>query len=146
MIKKLQVVQNKVVRFVLDLEPRSRINCDILEKVNMLSVTERVRQLRINHMFNIFHGHAPEHLYENFNLNNNLTRGATNLFFLVPSGNTCNKNSCVYNAILDWNNLPINIKNISNKPAFNSAVKYYLKIIVIIYIFMFLFFRAKFYA
>ena len=57
MIKKLQVVQNKVVRFVLGLELRSRINCDILEKVNMLSVTDRVRQLRINHVFNIFHGH-----------------------------------------------------------------------------------------
>jgi hypothetical protein len=55
MIKKLQVVQNKVARFVLDLGPRSRINCDILDKVNMLSVTDRVRQLRINHVFNIFH-------------------------------------------------------------------------------------------
>ena len=45
---------------------------------------------------------------------------------LVLSGNTCSKNSFVYNAILDWNNLPI--KNISNKPAFKSAVKNYLKI------------------
>ena len=34
---------------------------------------------------------------------------------------------CFY-AILDWNNLPIKIKNISNKPAFKSAVKNYLKI------------------
>ena len=75
--------QNKVVRFVLDLGPRSRINCDILDKVNMLSVTDRVRQLRINHVFNIFHGHAPEYLCENVNLNINLTRGATNLIFLV---------------------------------------------------------------
>jgi hypothetical protein len=90
MIKKLQVVQNKVARFVLDLGPRSRINCDILDKVNMLSVTDRVRQLRINHVFNIFHGHAPGYLCEHFNLNNNLTRGATNLNCLVPSGNTCN--------------------------------------------------------
>jgi hypothetical protein len=40
MMKKLQVVQNKVVRFVLDLGPNSRINCDILDKVNMLSVTD----------------------------------------------------------------------------------------------------------
>jgi hypothetical protein len=70
-----------------------------------------------------FKGHAPEYLCENCNLNNNLTRGVNHFFFLVPSGNTCNKNSFVYNAILDWNNLPINIKNISNKPAFKSAVK-----------------------
>jgi len=123
----LQVVQNKVVRFVLDLGPRSRINCDILDKVNMLSVTDRVHQLRINHVFNIFHEHAPEYLCENLNLNNNLSRGATNFNLLVPSGNTCNKNSFVYNTILDWNNLPIKIKNISNKPPFKSAVKKYFK-------------------
>ena len=49
-------------------------------------------------------------------------------FFLVPSGNTCNKVSFVCNAILDWNNLPINIKNISNKPAFKLAVKNNFKI------------------
>ena len=61
--------------------------------------------------------------------------------------------------------MPIKIKNISNKPAFKSAVKNYLKItarnrelddfsydfkkfmcIVIIYIFMFLFFQATFCA
>ena len=89
----------------------------------MLSVIDRVRQLRLNHVFNIFHGHAPEYQCGNFNLNNNLTRGATNYYFLVPSENTCNKNSFVYNAILDWDNLPIKIKNISNKPAFKSAVK-----------------------
>jgi len=70
-----------IVRFVLDLGPRSRINCDILDQVNMLSVTDRVWQLRINHVFNIFHGHAPEYLCENFNLNNILTRGATNKKF-----------------------------------------------------------------
>jgi hypothetical protein len=28
--KKLQILQNKVVRFVLDLGPRTRINCDII--------------------------------------------------------------------------------------------------------------------
>ena len=47
---KLQILQNKVVRFVLDLGPRSRINCDILDSVGMLSVPDRVGQLRINHV------------------------------------------------------------------------------------------------
>jgi hypothetical protein len=30
---------------------------------------------------------------DNAPLNNNLTRGATHLIFLVPSGNICNENS-----------------------------------------------------
>ena len=67
--KKLKILQNKVVRFVLDLGPRSRINCDILDSVGMLSVPDRVSQLRINHVFNIYHGRVPEYLCENFNIN-----------------------------------------------------------------------------
>ena len=47
MMKKLQVVQNKVVRFVLDLGPNSRINYDILDKVNMLSVTDLSPSIKI---------------------------------------------------------------------------------------------------
>lgn len=77
--KKLQILQNKVVRFVLDLGPRTRINCDILDSVGMLSVPDRVSQLRINHVFNIYHGRAPEYLCENFNINQGNTRGASNL-------------------------------------------------------------------
>jgi hypothetical protein len=59
----------------------------------------RCRKYVIN---SLIHGHFHiglviiAYLYENFNLNNNLTRGATNLLFLVPSENTCNKNSFVY--------------------------------------------------
>ena len=40
----------------------------------MLSVPDRVSQLRINHVFNIYHGRAPEYLCENFNINQGNTR------------------------------------------------------------------------
>ena len=46
--KKLQLLQNKVVRFVLHLGPRTSINCDILDSVKMLSVPNRVSQLRVD--------------------------------------------------------------------------------------------------
>jgi hypothetical protein len=48
----------------------------------MLSVPDRVSQLRINHVFNIYHGRAPEYLCENFNINQENTRGASNLNYL----------------------------------------------------------------
>jgi hypothetical protein len=51
--KTFQILQNKVVRFVLDLGPRTRIHCDILDSVGMLSVPDRVSQLRIT-MFLIY--------------------------------------------------------------------------------------------
>ena len=54
MKKKLQIMQNKVIRFIIDLGPRTRIIYDILESVNMLHTSDRVTQLRLNHVFNIF--------------------------------------------------------------------------------------------
>ena len=47
-------MQNKVVRFVLDLGPRSRISCDQLDAVNMLSGTDRTSQLRLNHVLMLY--------------------------------------------------------------------------------------------
>jgi hypothetical protein len=52
--KRLQVLQNKTIRFIQNLGPRATINCDILESMNTLCVADRVRQLRLNHVFNIF--------------------------------------------------------------------------------------------
>ena len=52
--QKLQVAQNKVVRFILDLKPRDSITCDILDSLKMLRVDNRVKQLRLNHVHNIF--------------------------------------------------------------------------------------------
>ena len=48
----------------------------------MLSVPDRVSQLRINHVFNVYHGRAPDYISENFNVNQGNTRGASNLNYL----------------------------------------------------------------
>ena len=68
-------MQNQVVRFVNDLGLRSRISCDHLDVVNMLNVSDRTSQLRLNHFFNVIHGCAPIYFEEHFALNNNITRG-----------------------------------------------------------------------
>jgi hypothetical protein len=87
----------------------------------MLSVPDRVSQLRINHVFNIYHGRAPEYLCENFNINQGNTRGASNLNFITPNTNLCSTNSFSYNTIRDRNSLPISIKNVNNKKAFKKC-------------------------
>jgi hypothetical protein len=46
-----------------------------------------------------------------------------NLNFSTPNTNLCSTNSLSYNAIGDWNSLPISIKNVNNKEAFKNAVK-----------------------
>ena len=65
MLKKLQICQNKVVRFILNMEPRTSITQEILDKVKMLKVPDRVSQLRLNHVFNIANDLAPKYLSQN---------------------------------------------------------------------------------
>ena len=46
--RKLQIAQNKVIRFINQLGPRTRITSDILMNLNLLNVETRVKQLRLD--------------------------------------------------------------------------------------------------
>ena len=124
--QKLQVCQNKMVRFILNIGPRHSINCDILDSLNMLNVEARVKQLRLNHVFNIVQGLAPNYLQENFTLVSSTSRYATrsssNRNFIVPQISTYEAGTFYYSAIKDWNGLPVNIKEITNKDTFKDAL------------------------
>ena len=92
--KKLQICQNKMVRFILDYFPRQSVNYDVLSSINMLSVEDRVKQLRLNHVFNIFHQKAPTYMQDNFVLktarnNGRQKRSVSNLDFNIPRVSSC---------------------------------------------------------
>ena len=59
-------MQNKIIRFILDLGPRSHISTIEYKKVNMLPVSYRVKQLKLNHVFKIYNDQCPLYLKENF--------------------------------------------------------------------------------
>ena len=42
------------------------INYSVLSKINMLNIEDRTKQLRLNHVFNIYHDYAPQYLHQNF--------------------------------------------------------------------------------
>ena len=92
----------------------------------MLHTSDRVTQLRLNHVFNIFNGNAPTYLYQHFVRNDGITRGASNMNYLVPRVGSQGISNFYYNAILDWNSLPVPIKQISSKPTFKESVKSHL--------------------
>jgi iron-sulfur cluster repair protein YtfE (RIC family) len=48
-------------------------------------INKNESQLIINHVFNIYHGRAPEYLCENFNINQGNTRGASNSNCITPN-------------------------------------------------------------
>jgi hypothetical protein len=67
-------MQNKVVQYILDMKPRTKVNYEVLNSLNMLTVPDRVIQLRFNHVFNIFNCNAPPYMTEQFSLNEGNTR------------------------------------------------------------------------
>ena len=52
-------MQNKTIHFILKLEPRSHIGREEFEKVGLLKVEIRIKQLKLNHVFKIYYDEAP---------------------------------------------------------------------------------------
>ena len=51
---KLQIVQNKLIRFILALPARAHVGYEEFSKARMFPVHKRVDQLKMNYMFNFF--------------------------------------------------------------------------------------------
>merc|ERR1712121_122730 len=64
--KKLQVMQNKMIRFILRLDNRAHIGNDELIRAGFLSVSDRIKQLKLGHVFKIWNKTCPSYLSENF--------------------------------------------------------------------------------
>ena len=64
--QKLQVTQNKMVRFILQLPSRSHIGQSQLSALNFLNISDRVSQLRLNYVFKSRNGTSPLYLTEYF--------------------------------------------------------------------------------
>ena len=90
---KLQIVQNKVIRCILDLPARSHVGYDEFSKANMFPGDKRVEQLKMNHLFNIIHGTAPVF---NFNCDgfNYLNFNPYHCYFLTAQLNYINNMLC----------------------------------------------------
>ena len=72
-------MQNKIIRFILKLEPRSHIGRVEFEKLGMLKVEDRIKQLKLNHVFKIYHDEAPEYLISHFRKFSNIVFTDTQL-------------------------------------------------------------------
>ncbi len=60
--RKLQILQNKIVRFILDLAPRTHLTADHMNELNLLRISDRAKQLRLNNAYKIFYHQAPGYL------------------------------------------------------------------------------------
>lgn len=124
MKNKLQVVQNKIVRFILQLHPRKSVTYIEFEKLGFLNISNRVKQLRLNHVFNIFNNICPNYLHTNFvRKETSLNTRSSSKNFYIPGIKGCESTTFFYNGIRDWNSLPEIIKSCSKKYNFKAQVK-----------------------
>ena len=127
--KKLQVSQNKVVRFIKKLGPRSHIGYSELDSLGFLKIENKVKQLRLNNVFKIFNGTCPSCLLEHFRKVSDFhmynTRGSSENF-VVPHVFGHASTTFFFNGIKDWNSLPSDIKRVETFNRFKTSVKSFL--------------------
>ena len=123
---KLQVAQNKVVRFIKDYTPRTSVTNKVLSDLKLLNVNDRVRQLRLNHIHKVYYNKSPSYLKELFKVCRISNLRSSNFNFVLPQNDSYVKNTFFYNATKDWNSLPDNIRSIDNIQRFKTKVKHFL--------------------
>ncbi len=125
---KLQVIQNKITRFILDLGPRTHITTEHMADLNTLKLPEKAKQLRLNTTHMIYFNEAPTYLQKNFNKARDRaqhTRGS-HWNFVVPNANGAESNTFYYNAIKDWNKFPTELKTCENIASFKKGLRSHL--------------------
>ena len=141
---KLQVTQNKLVRFILNLDPRSHVGHDHFVELSWLPVASRVDFKTLGQVYNIHNQEAPSYLMEHFKpvtlSHHHNTRfrvkvqnNQENSFsftdsgrFLLPKVKGFGKLSFAWNGCTLWNNLPQHLRDIKSMSLYKSNVKAHL--------------------
>ena len=99
--------------------------------MGMLSSSNRVVQLKLNHVFKIFHNLSPEYMHLNFTkvstFHKYKTRGSP-FNFVVPLAKGPARFTFYNTAIHHWNSLPNDIKSTQDFNVFKTLVKKHLSI------------------
>ena len=113
-----------MVRYILDLPPRSHIGQTQLNVLGLLNISDRVQFIRLSHVFKILNMASPLYLKGNFNRifhAVNTRASAHNLF--VPQLQGIASKTFFYNGIKDWNRLSSDIKSTSSLLPFKTKVR-----------------------
>ncbi len=125
---KPQIIQNKMIRFILDLGPRTHISNKHMSDLNILRIPGRVEQLRLNISHQVYYNQAPNYLQTNFHKHSDRgvhTRGSRGNF-VVPNVKGAEGKTFYFNAVKDWNQLPTKLKTCENTVSFKKRVKLHL--------------------
>ena len=122
---KLHTAQNEISCYILSPSSSDHIGQTVFKLLKLLKFKDRVKQLRLNHIFNIYNAQGATYLRENFTrsskVHSHKTRSGDS-GFIVPRVAGIASTTLYYNAILDWNALPPRIKGLPIKHAFKQSV------------------------
>ena len=120
-------MQNKIIRFISDLDSRAHVGNHELAKAGFLSVPDRVKQLKLGHVFKIRNGNSPYYMTAHFQklneIENRIVTTATAYNFCTPRAYNQGTNTLLYNGIRNWNDLPNNLKNIEKEKTIKEKSK-----------------------
>ena len=123
---KLQITQNKCIRFCLYMENREGIRYKHFKKINWLPVWERVKQFIAVSVFKFSNNMAPKYMEDIFSKSQNRhrTRSSNEFRINIPSRkNDYGKNCLSYLGATIWNNIDIGAKNCKTTNAFKHKIK-----------------------
>ena len=120
-------MQNKITRFISGLDSRAHIGNQELAKAGYLSVPDRVKQLKLGHVFKIRNGTSPYYMSAHFQMlnefENRIVTRATAFIFYTPRVHNQGTSTFFYTSIRDWNDLPNIVKEIENEKTFKVKLK-----------------------
>ena len=124
---KLQISQNKLIRFTLNLQPRKHLSLEHFKSLGWLPIEQRVEQLKLNHVYRMLGGTAPTYLTGLLTLNNHShnTRSSQSSLVIPHHGTYGKSTFCITGAKL-WNSLPASIKTSPSLVNFKKKVKVFL--------------------
>ena len=127
---KLQTAQNKLVRVILKLHPRTHLSSAHFDSLKWLRVEDRASLMKLTMVHRIQSKDAPKYLHDYFikvgNTHGHFTRQSTTDLMPMHSSSSVGRNTFRCSAASKWNGLPKNLKTISSATGFKVSLKLWL--------------------
>ena len=126
--KRIQVSQNKCIRFCLQLDNRAHIGFKEFEKIDWLNIADRFNQMLCTSVFKFFNKNAPDFVSDLLQPAHqiNINTRASFLKLKQPFRKTkAGQNNLSYLGPGEWNKLPNYLKQASNINSFKHKLKFY---------------------
>lgn len=128
---RLQSAQNKLVRIILKLHPRTHLLPEHFDSLKWLRVEERVTLIKLCMVHRILNNAAPDYLRSYFikvsDVHDHATRGSFSNLVPVRFKRNIGQNTFRYTACVAWNDLPSFMKSMSSLISFKIALKRWLR-------------------